>query len=90
MNVQTTRRLAAGAMATAAVLAVAGFTALGSIFEYPQILKEPITRSPFFAAVLTAQILKLSIRSPFVWRLWMICGCFIGGSSMKVCGSTQS
>jgi hypothetical protein len=28
-------------MAGAAALAIAGFTALGSIFEYPQILKEP-------------------------------------------------
>jgi hypothetical protein len=37
----TTRRLVAALLATAALLAVAGFTALGSIFEYPQILKEP-------------------------------------------------
>ena len=35
------RRLAAGSMTGAALLAIAGFTALGSIFEYPQILKEP-------------------------------------------------
>jgi hypothetical protein len=28
-------------MALAAVLAIAGFTALGSVFEYPQILEEP-------------------------------------------------
>jgi hypothetical protein len=41
MTAQTTRRLAATAMAGAAALAIAGFTALGSIFEYPQILKEP-------------------------------------------------
>lgn len=38
---QSTRRLAAAAMTTAALLAIAGFTALGSVFEYPQILKEP-------------------------------------------------
>jgi hypothetical protein len=43
MNLQTTRRLAAAAMSAAALLAIAGFTALGSIFEYPQILKEPTT-----------------------------------------------
>jgi len=43
MNLQTTRRTAAGMMAGAAALAIAGFTALGSIFEYPQILKEPTT-----------------------------------------------
>jgi hypothetical protein len=41
MTTQTVRRLAAAAMATAAALAIAGFTALGSIFEYPQILQSP-------------------------------------------------
>ena len=41
MPSRTTRRLAAAAMAVAALLAIAGFTALGSVFEYPQILKEP-------------------------------------------------
>ena len=41
MNMQATHRIAAIAMASAAALAIAGFTALGSIFEYPQILKEP-------------------------------------------------
>lgn len=42
MTLQTTRRLAASAMAGAALLAFAGFTALGAIFEYPQILKQPV------------------------------------------------
>ena len=41
MKMQATHRIAAIAMASAAALAIAGFTALGSIFEYPQILKEP-------------------------------------------------
>jgi hypothetical protein len=40
-SAQTTRRLAATAMATAALLAIAGFTALGSVFDYPKILKAP-------------------------------------------------
>ena len=44
MNVQTTRRTAAAMMAGAAALAIAGFTALGSVFDYPQILKEPTTQ----------------------------------------------
>ena len=35
------RRVASASMTGAALLAVAGFTALGSVFEYPQILKEP-------------------------------------------------
>ncbi|HEV7875935.1 MAG TPA: DUF4386 family protein [Nocardioides sp.] len=41
MNSQTTARLAATAVITASGLAIAGFTALGSVFEYPQILEEP-------------------------------------------------
>jgi hypothetical protein len=41
MNTTLARRAAAGSMAGAALLAIAGFTALGSIFDYPDILKEP-------------------------------------------------
>ena len=37
----TTARKAAAALALASALAIAGFTFLGSIFEYPQILEEP-------------------------------------------------
>jgi len=36
-----TARLAGAALALAAVLAIAGFTVLGSVFEYPQVLDEP-------------------------------------------------
>jgi len=38
---ETDRRVAAVAMTGAALLAIAGFTALGSIFDYPNVLKEP-------------------------------------------------
>jgi len=38
---RTTARLAGVSLALASGLAIAGFTALGSIFEYPQILDEP-------------------------------------------------
>ena len=41
MNMRTTRRVAAAAMASASLLAIAGFTALGSVFDYPQILESP-------------------------------------------------
>ncbi len=41
MNVQTTARLAGATLALASGLAIAGFTVLGSVFEYPQILEEP-------------------------------------------------
>jgi hypothetical protein len=43
MNTQNTRRLAAATTAAAALGAIAGFTALGSVFQYPQILKSPTT-----------------------------------------------
>src|ERR1700712_1541233 len=43
MNVQTKQRAAAARMAGAASLAIAGFTALESIFDYPKILKAPAT-----------------------------------------------
>jgi hypothetical protein len=41
MNTQTLNRLAAATLALASGLAIAGFTVLGSVFEYPQILEEP-------------------------------------------------
>src|SRR5262245_52558690 len=44
MDEQTTRRRAAVCMAAAAGLATAGFTALGSAFDYPDILDAPTAR----------------------------------------------
>ncbi len=38
---RATARKAGAALALASVLAIAGFTVLGSVFEYPQILEEP-------------------------------------------------
>ena len=58
---QSTRRLAAAAMTTAALLAIAGFTALGSVFEYPQILKEP-----------TADILELYRQHQGAVMAWFV------------------
>ena len=46
MTMQTTRRLAATLLAAAAALAIAGFTALGSVFDYPQILDATDRRDP--------------------------------------------
>lgn len=60
MTTRTTRRLAA-AMAAAALLAIAGFTALGSVFEYPQILKSP-----------TADILDLYRRHQGAVTIWFL------------------
>jgi hypothetical protein len=42
VNTILTRRLTATVMASAAILAGAGFTVLGSIFSYPGILKHPV------------------------------------------------
>jgi hypothetical protein len=61
MTLQTTRRLAAATMAAAALLAIAGFTALGSVFEYPQILKSP-----------TAEILDLYRRHQGAVMGWFL------------------
>jgi Domain of unknown function (DUF4386) len=41
MNDHTLARRAGAALALASLLAIAGFTVLGSVFEYPQILEEP-------------------------------------------------
>jgi hypothetical protein len=41
MNDRTLARRAGSALGLASVLAIAGFTVLGSVFEYPQILEEP-------------------------------------------------
>lgn len=41
---RTTARLAAAGMASAAALAIAGFTALGSVFDYPAVLDEPTAK----------------------------------------------
>jgi hypothetical protein len=38
---RTDARRAGAALASASLLAIAGFTVLGSVFEYPQILEEP-------------------------------------------------
>jgi hypothetical protein len=41
LSTQTTARLAGACLALASLLAIAGFTVLGSVFEYPQILEQP-------------------------------------------------
>ena len=50
MNTLATRRLTAATMASAAILAGAGFTALGSIFNYPKVLQSPAAGRPQEAA----------------------------------------
>ncbi|NUR09530.1 MAG: DUF4386 family protein [Nocardioidaceae bacterium] len=61
MNDRATARRAALALALASVLAIAGFTVLGSVFEYPQVLDEP-----------TADILALYRAHQGAVRTWFL------------------
>ena len=56
---RTDARRAAVTLALAASLAIAGFTALGAVFDYPQILKQP-----------TAEILELYRQHQTAISLW--------------------
>jgi hypothetical protein len=58
---RTTARRAGAALALASILAIAGFTVLGSVFEYPQILAEP-----------TADILALFREHQATVVLWFL------------------
>ena len=61
MNDQTLARRAGLALGLASLLAIAGFTVLGSVFEYPQILEEP-----------TADILALYREHESTVRAWFL------------------
>ena len=50
---RSTARKAGTALALASTLAIAGFTVLGSVFEYPQILEEPTSFVPESLAMFT-------------------------------------
>ena len=82
----TTKRLAAVAMAGAASLAIAGFTALGSVFDYPEILKSPtaeiLTAFRRHEAAVTGWFLVLvlsaALLAPIGWLLGRIAGGRLG------------
>jgi hypothetical protein len=80
---RTTRRLAGAAMAGAAVLAIAGFTALGSVFEYPQILKEPtdtiLATYRSHQGVVTAWFLVLVVSAALLAPIGVLLGRLAGG-----------
>jgi len=84
MNMLTTRRTAAAMMAGAACLAIAGFTALGSIFEYPQILKEPTTEILHLyrenEAGITGWFLALVISAALLAPVGILLGRMAGGT----------
>ena len=82
-----TQRLAATLMASAAVLAIAGFTALGSIFDYPKILKEPTEEilSAYRAdqAAISAWFLVLVISAALLAPIGILLSRLAGGSAGK-------
>jgi len=83
MNMTTTHRIAAASMAGAATLAIAGFTALGSIFEYPQILEAPTTEIlAAYAenqAAITGWFLVLTIGAALLAPIGVLLGRIAGG-----------
>jgi hypothetical protein len=83
MTAQTTRRIAAAAMAGAALLAIAGFTALGAIFEYPRILKEPVdeilARYAANQASISAWFLALVVSAALLAPVGILLGRIAGG-----------
>jgi hypothetical protein len=83
MNTRTTRRLAAAGMASAAGLAIAGFTALGSIFDYPKILDEPtadiLTLFHENQGAISAWFLVLAISAGLLAPVGLLLGRLAGG-----------
>ncbi len=83
MNTQTTRRLAAAGMAGAAALAIAGFTALGSIFDYPQILKsdtaEILLKFRLHEAAIVSWFIVLAVSAALLAPVGLLLGRVAGG-----------
>ena len=84
MNMQTTRRIAAVSMASAATLAIAGFTALGSIFDYPKILKAPtdeiLAAFRESQAAISGWFLVLAISAALLAPVGILLGRIAGGT----------
>ena len=85
MTHRTASRTAALGMAGAALLAIAGFTALGSLFDYPDILKEPTTeilaaygRNP---VAISAWFAVLTIGAALLAPIGIALGRIAGGSA---------
>ena len=72
-------------MASAAILAIAGFTALGSIFDYPKILKEPteeiLTAYRADQAAISSWFLVLVISAALLAPIGILLGRLAGGSA---------
>lgn len=85
MSTRTAQRLAATAMAGAAGLAIAGFTALGSIFDYPDVLQEPtseiLNAYRQHQAAITGWFLVLVISAALLAPVGLLLGRVAGGRS---------
>ncbi len=72
-------------MASAAILAIAGFTALGSIFDYPKILKEPtdeiLTAYRADQVAISGWFLVLVISAALLAPIGILLGRLAGGSA---------
>ena len=84
MNASTPRRLAAASMSLAALLAIAGFTALGSVFDYPTILKsetaEILALYRQHQAAVTGWFLVLTISAALLAPAGIYLGRIAGGT----------
>ena len=83
MNTPTPRRLAAASIALAALLAIGGFTALGSVFDYPTILKsdtaEILALYRHHQGAVTGWFLVLAISAALLAPAGIYLGRVVGG-----------
>ena len=84
MNTSTPRRIAAASMGLAALLAIAGFTALGSVFDYPTILKsetsEILAMYRQHQAAVTGWVLVLTVSAALLAPAGVYLGRIAGGT----------
>jgi hypothetical protein len=82
-TMSTTRRLAAVLMTAASALAIAGFTALGSVFDYPAVLKDPtaeiLTRFRAHQSAVTGWFAVLVVGALLLAPVAVLLGRFAGG-----------
>lgn len=85
MSDRTVRRTAALLLVTASALAIAGFTALGSIFDYPAVLKHPAAEilASFreHQSGVTTWFLVLTLGAALLAPAGILLGRLTGGSS---------
>jgi hypothetical protein len=84
MNTHTTARLAGASLALASGLAIAGFTVLGSIFQYPQILEEStseiLTLFREHQGAVTSWFLVLAVSAALLAPAGVLLGRMVGGT----------